>query len=447
MASIRKRGNSYQITVSCGRDSQDKKIIRQTTYRPELYTAKGHPKTENAIMKEVNAYAADFERRVRSGQYAPGESLTFERYSLKYLSEYAEMCQAPATLVNTRRCIKMFVHDFGYMALSALNPLFLQEYVNTMQAAPKSPDKPDTLAHSTIRRRMAVLSAMLSQAVRWNLIQSNPMERVQILKGRSAPEQKKTMCFNQHQAETFLRILNEPLYYQYGSRIRRDSSGREYQVEGYQSGHGIKNQLKLFFYLAMFTGCRRGELIALEWSDLDFAKGSVSITKSACRIKGQTITKATKTKGSERMIAVPAAVMALARQWRTEQKRYRLSIGSQWCGDDYVFIQWNGSQMSVGTPYQAFHRIINSYNMQQEREERKLPLIPLHGLRHTAATLLISQGVDIRTVSGRLGHSDTSTTLNIYAEYLEELDRTASDKLEALLMPPGINSGSHSVAN
>lgn len=129
MASIRKRGNSYQITVSCGRDSQDRKIIRQTTYRPELYTAKGHPKTENAIMKEVNAYAADFERRVHSGQYTDGENLTFERYSTKYLSEYAETYQAPTTLESTRRYIKMFVHDFGYMALSALNPLFLQEYV------------------------------------------------------------------------------------------------------------------------------------------------------------------------------------------------------------------------------------------------------------------------------------------------------------------------------
>lgn len=184
----------------------------------------------------------------------------------------------------------------------------------------------------------------------------------------------------------------------------------------------------------MFTGCRRGELIALTWDDIDFEKAAVSITKSTCRAGGQVITKATKTKGSVRVITVPAAVMTLTRQWRTEQKRYRLSIGSQWCGDDYVFIQWNGLQMGLETPYQAFHRIINNYNMQQEREEEKLPLILLHGLRHTAATLLISQGVDIRTVSGRLGHANTSTTLNVYAEYLKELDRTASDKLESLLL-------------
>ena len=84
----------------------------------------------------------------------------------------------------------------------------------------------------------------------------------------------------------------------------------------------------------MFTGCRRGELIALTWDDIDFEKAAVSITKSTCRAGGQVITKATKTKGSVRVITVPAAVMTLTRQWRTEQKRYRLSIGSQWCGDD-----------------------------------------------------------------------------------------------------------------
>lgn len=64
MASIRKRGDSYQITVSCGRDSQYRKITRTTTYKPEPYTAKGHPKTEKTLQKELEAFASDFERQV-----------------------------------------------------------------------------------------------------------------------------------------------------------------------------------------------------------------------------------------------------------------------------------------------------------------------------------------------------------------------------------------------
>ena len=91
--------------------------------------------------------------------------------------------------------------------------------------------------------------------------------------------------------------------------------------------------------------------------------------------------------------------------------------------------------MSLDTPYQAFHRIINNYNAQQEDESKKLPMIPLHGLRHTAATLLIGQHVNIRTVSDRLGHANVSTTLNFYSHAIKELDRNASDELEKLLLP------------
>lgn len=436
MASIRKRGDSYQITVSCGRDAQDRKITRSVTYRPELHTAKVHLKSKSTIQKEVNAYAADFERKIMTGQYTEGVNLTFEKYSKKYLSGYAEQYQAPRTLEETRRAIRLFVHDFGYMILNNLNPLFLQEYVNSMQTVKKASGKPGTLSHGTIKRRMSVLSAMLSQAVRWNLISYNPMDRVQIKQMNPGPAVKKTMCFTQQQAEIFLFILDSPLLYQYSSSQRKDRAGNVYSIQEYQAEHKIHAQLKLFFYLAMFTGCRRGELIALTWDDINFDSTTISITKSTCRPNGQMITKVTKTKGSVREITVPVAVLSLARQWKIEQGRYRLSIGSQWRGDNYVFIRWNGLQMGLETPYNAFQRIIKNYNAYRPEDAPELPRIPLHGLRHTAATLLIGHGVDIRTVSGRLGHANTSTTLNIYVEYLEELDKTASDKLESMLLPP-----------
>lgn len=435
MAYIKQKPNgSYLITVSCGRDSQDKKITRSTTYRPELFTSKGHPKAEKTIEKEVAAFAAEFEKKVLTGSYTEGNTLTFEKFTERYLKEYAEHFQAPRTLESTKSILKLFVADFGYMTLESLNPLFLQEYMNNLQHTKKAAGKPGTLSHGTIKRRAAVLSAALSQAVRWNLLSANPMERVQIRQPNRAPVEEKVQCFTQEQAEAFLNALDNPLLYQFSARKRADSSGKIYSVQEYQSEHSVHMQIKLFFYLAMFSGCRRGELIALTWSDIDFAESTISITKSTCSVKGGTITKSTKTKGSVRTIALPSVVINLAKRWKTEQKRYRLSIGSKWEGEDYVFIQWNGRQMDLGTPYQAFHRIINNYNQNRKKDAPELPLIPLHGLRHTAATLLISQGVDIRTVSGRLGHSNTSTTLNIYAHALKELDKTASDKLESLLI-------------
>mgnify|MGYP000003581350 FL=1 len=188
--------------------------------------------------------------------------------------------------------------------------------------------------------------------------------------------------------------------------------------------------------VTMFTGCRRGELIALRWSDIDFESSSVKVSKSTCRTNGKMITKTTKT-GATREIAVPELICKMARQWQIEQLRQQLMIGSKWEGEDFVFTQWNGRQMGLETPYHAFQRIIKNYNENRKEGEPELPVIPLHGLRHTAATLLISQKVDIRTVSGRLGYANASTTLNIYSHALKELDKTASEKLGDMLLKSG----------
>ncbi len=429
MATIEERSpGHYRITVNCGYDLKGKKIRRTTTFIPETVTAKGHPKTANTIKKEVEAFAAAFENKIRTGNYTNIKKMTFEQYSEKYLEEYAIPSLSPKTLQETKRTVKLFTDDFGYMTLEALNPLFLQEYINNMQKAPKASNNPNTLSYGTIKRRMAVLSAMLSQAVRWNLVQYNAMERVQISKNKSAQPQEKQRYFKQEQAITFLNALDNPLIYQYCRA--KTASENTIQITEYQAKHKLQLQLKLFFYLSMFSGCRRGELIALQWSDVDFQNSTISITKSSCRVDGQLITKTTKTSGSIRTIALPQVVMDLAKQWKAEQARYRLLIGSKWAGSNYVFIQWNGLQMGLETPYNAFHRVIDNYNKNRKKNDPELPKIPLHGLRHTSATLLIAKGTDIKTVSERLGHSSTSTTLNIYAHALEELDRTAADTLQ-----------------
>ena len=429
----KKKDNAYLITVSCGRDSMDKKITKSVTFRPELLTAKGHPKTEKTIEREVQRFADEFEKKILTGSYRDGATLTFEAYRERYLTEYAQLYQQPLTLQNTRNYSKAFVHDFGFMTLESLTPMFLQEYANKMCSAKKANGQPGTVAPSTVKRKLAVLSAMLSQAVRWNLIADNPMRNVQILT-KEAPKKAAAKCFSQTEAEIFLSVLDNPLLYRCEKHTRTDATGNVRQIQEYQTEHTISQQLKLFFYLAMFTGCRRSELLALEWSDIDTNAAVIHITKSVCRVDSAVIVKPTKTKGSVRDIAVPASVMVIVKQWKLAQKRYRLSIGSKWCGDDFVFIQWNGARMGLETPLRAFHRIIDNYNANRSPDAPELPKIPLHGLRHTAATLLIGHGVDIRTVSGRLGHANTSTTLNIYAEYLDELDRSAADKLEDLLL-------------
>lgn len=318
------------------------------------------------------------------------------------------------------------------MTLENLTPLYLQEYVNALLKRKKSDGSGETLSCGTVKRKAAVLSAMLSQAVRWNLLTANPMERVQI-KAPDTPEDEKIVFFSQPEAEHFLEALDNPAYYTASGRLAHPLNTTAQHLDDLRANRRSMTQYKFFFYLAIFTGCRRGELIALTWDDLNFEKATVSIMKSVCRVKKKLIVKSTKTKKSARLISLPAIVLSLAREWKKEQAYYRLSIGSQWKDGGYIFTRWNGEMMGLETPYQILHRVINNYNAAQTDESARLPLIPLHGLRHTAATLLIGSNVDIRTVSSRLGHADVTTTLNIYSHALKELDRKAADTLENVL--------------
>jgi integrase len=123
------------------------------------------------------------------------------------------------------------------------------------------------------------------------------------------------------------------------------------------------------------------------------------------------------------------------------EKELCLQLGTLWIGErgkkfdeNYVFIQLDsGLPLHIDTPTHKFKEVIEMYNRTCENEEDKLPLIHLHDLRHTSATLLISNGVDISTVSHRLGHKHTSVTLDVYSHFLPDKDEEASDTLERLL--------------
>lgn len=111
---------------------------------------------------------------------------------------------------------------------------------------------------------------------------------------------------------------------------------------------------------------------------------------------------------------------------------YRLKVGSYWDGGEWVFIQDNGKQMDLSTPLATLKKAIGKYNEGKPQADQ-LPVIPFHALRHTSATALIAKGVDTKTVSGLLGHAQTSTTMNIYAHALAEKKREAADLFEEML--------------
>lgn len=183
----------------------------------------------------------------------------------------------------------------------------------------------------------------------------------------------------------------------------------------------------------VFCDMRRGEAVPLYWSDIDLKHSPVNTTKSTGIAGDKAHTKEPKNKASIREATVPSHIMDMLRRYRIDHNTYRMSIGSHWIENpksEYIFIQWNGSQMYPSTPYRVFKKIIARYNAIYDEQ---LPKITLHGLRHTSATLLISENVDIRTVSNRLGHAQTSTAMNIYSHELKKKDTVVADTLENLL--------------
>ena len=426
MASIRKRGKGYQITVSNGRKSDGSQIVETTTFIPDPN------KTEKQNQKALEVFAIKFEEQVRNGTYLDGEKVTFAEFSKRYLEEYALQHLDPNTLNQYKTMLRLHINPaIGQLKMAKVQPANLNRLYNQLLTERKD-GKEGGYSHKTIRHVHTAISAVMTIAMQWNVIKENPCRRVTPPTSR---KEKKIKYFTLEQAEAFLQALDGVFEVRINGHTRIDDTGKSYTVSDYTERRKVPTQYRVFFNLALFCGARRGELIALQWSDFDFTRNTLSITKSTSQINGKSTTKETKTESSNRIISVPASVMEMVKAYRKEYLQLQLRLGDAWEGDNFVFIQWNGRQMYPSTPYTEFKKIIRWYNDSVEKEEDKLPDIPLHGLRHTSATLLISQNVDVRTVGGRLGHAQASTTMNIYSHFLKRADEAASDALENLLLP------------
>lgn len=428
MASIEKRGNTYAIIVSAGYDVNGKKIREKTTFTPDPNM------TEKQLQKALEKFTYDFEEKVKNGKFLKGEKITLKEFTEYWIKEYANQQLEKTTLGAYKAELdQKIIPALGHLKIAKIKPTHLQSfYNNLLEDGVRKDGKPGGYSPVTIKKDHAIISSILSQAVQWQIIESNPCDRVSPPKAKMMTEDVKH--FTLEQAETFLNALEMDYSATYKAHNRTDDTGKKYYVPEYTETRTIPTQFKVFFNLALFGGMRRGELIALTWDDINFSNNTVNIDKSTGCVNKEVITKAPKNKSSIRTVTIPEPVMDMIKKYRTEQLEYKVSIGDQWQGDNYVFIQWNGKQMNLYTPYHTFKDIINKYNVTVECDSLRLPDIPLHGLRHTSATLLISENIDVRTVSDRLGHSHASTTMNIYAHSLKKLDEKASTALDHLLI-------------
>ena len=420
MATVTKRGKTYQVTVSNGRRSDGSQIRETTTFVPDP------TKTEKQNQKALEKFVFEFEERVRSGKYLKGEKISYLEYSAIWMEEYVRKQLSPTTYERNETALKKtIIPAIGHLKLTEITPLHLQRLYREMsEKGYVQNGKHKTYSNNTIKRIHQVISSSLNTAVQWQLMDSNPCSRI---KPPKVEKSGKIKCFTLQQTEAFFSYLEQPYTVSHGGRRKKDGSNSRRHVDV----KNIASKYKVLFYVTLCAGFRRGELIALTWDDIDYENNTIDISKAAARTKQGIIIKQPKSATSNRLVTLPVQVMDLLKQWQLEQESYRLSVGSYWQEGNYVFTQDNGEKLDVSTPNKVFKRIIRRYN--REHKDDPLPEITLHGLRHTNATLMIANNINMKTVSSRLGHSEIGTTMDIYAHALRSADQQTAETLGSLL--------------
>ena len=422
MAEISCRNGIYKIRVYKGKNPKTgKRITESTTFTPTKRTPK-------AIEKEVQEFAREYEKQVKEGKLLSGENLL--------LVDVVEEWKQDERFTGLTKAVQESYIDIlekrifpciGYMKIAKITSLHIQKIYNDMKQEGKAP--------KTIKRTNTALNSVMKYAYEMHIIQENPCSRVRLPKNKVDTD---LHYFTLDQAERFLDSLTKEYNIEHPEVIR--SNGRK--IPAYTETITTPFQYVPFFYLAIYGGFRRSEIVALTWNDIDFVKRTVSITKAITKTKEGQFVKDTKTVAGNREIMLPSQCFNVLKEWKLKQMELAFSMGESWKGEtgkdfdkNNIFIQLeNGLRMDVDTPTHKFKKAIANYNSTCIKEEDKLPDIHLHDLRHTSATLLLANKVDIETVSHRLGHSKPSITLDVYGHWMKETDRSASDTLENLFM-------------
>ncbi len=246
----------------------------------------------------------------------------------------------------------------------------------------------ENVSTATIRRHNAILRQYYKYAVKYGAASFNPFEAVELPRNKAVIDKMSDKVYSEGElTRIFSALRYEPLIW------------------------------RCFVFLALDSGCRRGELVGLKWSDFDGA--NVWIRRSAFKVKGHSQALKEPKGRRGRKIHISGTVLKTLKHLKLQQKAAALADGRSWSEDCFVF-SFNGSDMlSVYSPSQWWRRFLGRHRLPRKR---------LHDLRHTSATTSLRHGIDIRTVSYRLGHRSIKTTM-IYLEPDEGSSVSVMEKL------------------
>jgi integrase len=353
---------------------KDGRAAASIIYEGKRITKYGRTKKE--AREKLDAYLDE----LKQGKVVIGPKQTVKQYLENWLENSRRLKVEITTAERYDSAIRVhLVPAFGHLRLDQLT----REHVQVFYAKLLN----DGLAPRTIQLIHMVLSTALNDAVEGGILARNVCEKLTV------PRAEK------YEAHFLTR----------GEAQRLLAAAR---------GH----RLWLFILMAITMAPRRGELTGLRWSDIDLSGGVVHIQRTVGRVRGLgKIAKSPKTKSSFRKVRLPQVVLDGLEEQRKFIDRIRAQAGSTWQENDLVFPNKNGCYLDHWVVLRQFKKVL---------QEAGLPDMRFHDLRHSAATLLLAAGVNIKVVQEILGHSNINTTLMLYGHVLPDMQKEASDRMD-----------------
>lgn len=303
---------------------------------------------------------------------------TFKEVADLWLESY-ETTVKPTTYQNTKNYLEALVeHHFKDVRIESVSVAMMQKIVIDLSKK-----------YVAYLNYLSIVNRVFKYAMHLDIIQTNPVDR--IIRPKQQNARKEKIALTKEELNKFIKLAKED----------------------------AKPVLYAAWHTLAYTGLRRGELLGLEWSDIDFKNKTISINRTLVSINGRLSVQSPKTKRSTRTISLDDSTVQILKDWKLEQKKTFFKNGIK--SRNIVITNTVGGYFDFGNFREDLKTFISKHKLKQ---------FSVHSLRHTHASLLFEAGIEPKTISDRLGHSNIQTTLDMYTHLN---DRQRSDVADRLL--------------